>query len=163
MPYIYGQLMRAAVETLGSDPSTSADKFTGRLWYNTADDFFKYTDDSAAVKRVPSDSAATFALTNGMSGSSVTGMVADSTLYTSAIFDCEIIRSTTYFTHQTIRLIYRNSAWELIEGPIIGVLPDNFDDHGITWSVNSSTGQVSISTNSVGTGTLKFKRSFFDV
>lgn len=52
MPYIYGQLLRAAVETLGSDPSTNADKFTGRLWYNTATNLLKYADASNAVKQL---------------------------------------------------------------------------------------------------------------
>lgn len=47
--YVYGQLIRAAVETLGADPSTAADKFTGRLWYNTATNLLKYSDASNAV------------------------------------------------------------------------------------------------------------------
>lgn len=49
MAKIHGQLIRAAVETLGSDPSTTANKFTGRLWYNTATNLVKYTDSSNAV------------------------------------------------------------------------------------------------------------------
>lgn len=52
MPYIYGQLIRAAVETMSSDPSTVADKFTGRLWYNTTTDLLKYTNETNDVKVV---------------------------------------------------------------------------------------------------------------
>lgn len=48
--YVYGQLIRAAVETLGADPSTAADKFTGRLWYNTVTDLLKYADETNVVK-----------------------------------------------------------------------------------------------------------------
>jgi hypothetical protein len=50
MGYVYGQLIRAAVETLGADPSTNADKFTGRLWYNTATNLLKYADASNNIK-----------------------------------------------------------------------------------------------------------------
>lgn len=47
-----GQLKRAAVETLGSDPSTTADKFTGRLWYNTASDALKMADEANVVRTI---------------------------------------------------------------------------------------------------------------
>lgn len=61
--YVYGQLLRAAVETLGADPSTVADKFTGRLWYNTATELLKFTTTGNVVKTVTdTDSAQT--LTN---------------------------------------------------------------------------------------------------
>ncbi len=48
--YVYGQLIRAAVETLSADPSTAADKFTGRLWYNTATNLLKYSNAAGTVK-----------------------------------------------------------------------------------------------------------------
>lgn len=48
---VYGNLERAALELLASDPSTSGDKFTGRLWFNTGTSLFKYWN-AAAVKTI---------------------------------------------------------------------------------------------------------------
>lgn len=74
---IHGQLKRFAVETLGSDPSAAADKFTGRLWYNTADDFVKYTDETGGVHRfVAHDVAET--LTNKSLSDSTTYIIDES-------------------------------------------------------------------------------------
>lgn len=72
--YVYGQLLRAAAETLGADPSTAADKFTGRLWYNTATELLKYTTTAGAIKSLV-DTDSTQTLTNKTYDAEGTGNV----------------------------------------------------------------------------------------
>ena len=76
MARIDGQLKRAAVETLGSDPSTSADKFTGRMRYNTATDLMKFADAAGTVKTF-ADTATAQTLTNKSFSDSTTYFVDD--------------------------------------------------------------------------------------
>lgn len=100
------------------------------------------------------------AITNNMSATDVEGATVDSADHSSALFTFEIIRSTTIFLIQTIMLAYRNGAWELKEGPILG----EGASHGLTWSVTEASGvaQIQIASDASGTGTLKFKRMAFN-
>lgn len=100
------------------------------------------------------------AITNSMPATDVEGASVDSADYSSALFTFEIIRSTTIFLIQTIMLAYRNGAWELKEGPMIG----EGANHGLTWSVTEAGGiaQIQVASDASGTGTLKFKRMAFN-
>ncbi len=111
-----------------------------------------------------------FAISNSMAATDVTGMTVDSDHYYSAIFTCEITRSTNLMIHQTLHLFYRNGAWELQKGQIDGTIPEGsgYEDdpvHGLTWTVTESAGiaQVQVATDTKGAGLIKFKRMAFDV
>lgn len=104
---------------------------------------------------------------NVSSATSISGMGADSSLYSSAIFEVEVDRSTdsvSLFGNQKLALQYKDSAWVLTEGEIFGG-----EDHGVTWSVTESGGIATIqyqSTNMAGSnyaGTIKWKRMTFAV
>lgn len=62
----------------------------------------------------------------------------DNTLYTMVDYIVRIQRGTTIFARQQFTIFYRNGAWELAEGPDIYA---NLD-HGVTFTVNSTTGQI---------------------
>lgn len=125
------------------------------LVVNDDADGFDVMSSSDILEEV-TESDSGFAITDGMSATNVTDMTVDAASYSSAIFTVEVVRSTTIFMHQDIYLQRRNSAWELKEGPLVGT----GDDHGLTWSVSETGGvaQVRIASDSVGSGTLKWKR-----
>ncbi len=52
---VYGNLERAALELLASDPSAAGDKFTGRLWLNTTEVRAKFYNGAALIALLAND------------------------------------------------------------------------------------------------------------
>lgn len=74
---VYGNLERAALDLLASDPSASVDKFLGRAWYNTGTNLAKYWDGTAIRTFVNTDLAQT--LTNKiLSGNTAVTLISGS-------------------------------------------------------------------------------------
>ena len=155
MPKFYGELKRFCAELLSSDPSVSADKFTGRIFFNTVLNLLKVVDANGLVKPIKTDETTSFSITNGMAATDITGMTVDSSKYTSMVFRIAINRSTTIMMFQELILHYRNSAWEIHLGDEIGT----GDDHGLTFTLSgTTTAQVRVASDSSGAGTLRWKQ-----
>lgn len=63
---VYGELIRAACELLGADPSAAVDKFAGRLFYNTVDERAKTFDTSGNLREIGVDRSGVQALSSGV-------------------------------------------------------------------------------------------------
>lgn len=157
--YVYGQLIRAAVETLGADPSTAADKFTGRLWYNTATNLLKYSDASNAVIEFVTP-AATQTLTNKTLTTPIISTISNTgvlTLPTST--DTLVGRDTTdTLTNKTLT---QPLIDEIVAGGFTLVLPNvqsdtlvGLDTPGTLSNKALTSPEISTILNGVGTLTL---------
>jgi hypothetical protein len=99
-------------------------------------------------------------VTDGQAATNLTGETVDGTVYTSAVYQVEIIRGTAYFSSGDLSLHYKNSTWELVLGGMRG------DDTEVTFTVSQtgSTAQLRAALSSgPGSGTIKTKRVLFDV
>lgn len=102
-----------------------------------------------------------YPITDSMSATNVTDMIADGALISSAKFTCEVLRGTTIGLLVDIMVIRINSVWYIHEGQSLGT-----GDHGLTFTLENSAAtiaQVQIAADATGNGTLKFKKVGFDV
>ncbi len=96
------------------------------------------------------------AFTAGQSDTDLTGETVDSAVYTSAVYEFEIIRGTTIFANGRIALQYLNSTWRIADGGYLG------EEHGLTWSLSgTTTAQLRVAANAGSNGTIKFKKVFY--
>lgn len=102
------------------------------------------------------------AVTDGQAATTLTGETVDSSLYTSAVYDFEVIRGTTVFVVGRLSLHYRNSQWYVV------LWSENYDDSGspsgVTFSVTgTTTAQLKAALDvGAGNGTIKLKKHRFD-
>ncbi len=137
--YVYGQLVRAAAETLSADPSVAGDKFTGRLFFNSTTGLLKVIDASAVIKKIRTDETTAQTIVQNAAAANVTGLTIDSALYTSVKIGLEIVRGTTLFFSQNLNLQYMNSAWVIREGDLVGEGDATDSASGLTWSKTGTT------------------------
>lgn len=104
-----------------------------------------------------------FDVTEGTS-SDLTDELYDSALYNQVDITARIIRGTEVFHRQEFSLFFRDSAWELVNGF------DRFSDaaeadHGVTFTVNPSSGQINAAVASDGEGNaeITFKKVVWDL
>lgn len=99
--------------------------------------------------------------TDGQSATNVTGETFDGTVYTSVVYEYEVIRGTTIVSTGRFSLQYKNSTWGVVDGGYEG------DAHGLSWSVSQvgATAQLRIAASSSGggDGTIKLKKHYFKV
>lgn len=111
---------------------------------------------AAAAAETGFDDGATHAVTDGQASTDLTGEILDHTVNTSGIWFFEIIRGTAMFANGWISPQYINGSWRVAIGPYAGEL------HGVTWAINSSTGQLAAALDSgAGNGTIKIKKTAF--
>jgi len=125
------------------------------IW-NTAADALENQSATEYFDRVTAE----YSVTDGQSASSLSGETFDGTVYTSAVFDYEIIRGTTVFTSGRFTLQYLNSTWRLEDGGGEG------SASGVTFSVTQSTtiAQLKAALDvGAGNGTIKLKRHYYAV
>lgn len=96
-----------------------------------------------------------FAGASGQSGANVTGLIFDNSSTESATVEYTV-KTATYFEKGSFNLIWNGSAWSIHQGAISG------DNSGITFDVNTSTGQVTYSSGGE-TSTIKFKATTFNI
>jgi len=137
--YVYGQLIRAAVELLSSDPSTSADKPTGRIIFNTAKQLFKIVNAAGKWLPIRTDETYSQTITQGAAAANLSGCTIDSAQYTSRRIGLEISRGTTLFFNQILTCQYVNSAWRVLEGSLDGEGDESDGTHGLTYSLTGTT------------------------
>lgn len=97
------------------------------------------------------------AITNGQSATNLTGETFDGTVYTSMIYNYEIIQGTTILATGDFSVSYLNGTWVLNQGTGRGTA------HGITLSLTQATsiGQIQAAESGSGNGTIKLKRHPF--
>lgn len=96
-----------------------------------------------------------YTVTNGQTASDLAGQTTDGLAFTSAIYEYEIIRSTTVFSNGRFSLQYLNGVWRLSTGF------DEGDLSGVTFSISqvSTTAQLKAALDSgAGNGTIKISR-----
>lgn len=100
-----------------------------------------------------------FSVTNGQSATNLSGETVDGTVYTSVIYQFEIIQGTTIFASGHFSIQYLNSTWQLIMGDTM----DNGTVNGVTFSLTQATSiaQLQAAESGLGNGTLKLKKSYF--
>lgn len=82
------------------------------------------------------------------SSATLTGLLYSSATYTQVDFVARIIRGTTVFARVQFSIMFRNGAWELAEGESRYLLTA----HGVTFTVDSTTGQVTAAADNSGAG-----------
>ncbi len=103
----------------------------------------------------------THSITDGQSATSLTDVTLDSAVYTSAIYDYEIVRGTTVFSTGRFSLHYRDSTWRLV------MWSENYDDSasasGVTFSLTGTTvAQIQAACDTgAGNGTIQLKKHRF--
>jgi hypothetical protein len=90
------------------------------------------------------------AISNGQTSADVTGLILDSTVYSSAVVWGEITRGTDG-GHITLSVRYINGAWVVKE-----VWANTNLAHGLTWNITAA-GQVQYSSGGEGTGSFKHR------
>jgi hypothetical protein len=106
------------------------------------------------------DSVISFALTDGMSATDITGATYDGGDFSSVIIEFEATRSTTHFEVGKLALRYKNSTWSVSKGESLGDLA------GLTFSVSQvgDVAQLRVATSSgPGTGNIKLRSRRFAV
>lgn len=99
-----------------------------------------------------------FTITDGQAAATLTGETVNSAVYSSAVYQYEIIRGTTVFSTGDFSIHYRNAAWYLIMGQ--ERREDAAPAHGVTFSLSgTTTAQLKAALDSgAGNGTLKLKK-----
>lgn len=95
-------------------------------------------------------------VTDGQSATDLTSETVDGATYSSAIYECEILRGTTVLANGRIALQYVNATWRVVQG---GFLAN--EAHGVTFSVSQTTtvAQLRAALDSgAGNGTIKLSR-----
>ena len=96
-----------------------------------------------------------FDFIDGQAATDLTGETIDGTVYTSRVYEYEVIRGTTILSTGRVSIQYRNSTWMVVDGGYEG------DAHGLSFSVTqaSSVAQVKLGASSSGggNGTIKLK------
>lgn len=117
---VYGEMIRAAFENLAADPSTTVNKFVGRVFLNTTLNLPKFVDVNGLIKPFKTDETTQQTIIQAAAAANITGMTIDSTKYTSKVFGLEISRGTTLFYNTRITLQYINSVWTLRQDDLAG-------------------------------------------
>lgn len=94
-------------------------------------------------------------VTDGQAATNLSGETVDGTLYTSAIYEYEILRGTTVISNGRFSLQYLNSVWRISPGF------DEGDLSGVTFSVTQATtiAQLKAALDvGAGNGTIKTSR-----
>lgn len=154
-----GQLEEAQLENLSSDPSNLPD---ARVWYNTTDKAPKLNIGSS-VFSISLCVYAKHSVTDGQSATNLTGETVDSSVYSSARYEYEIIRGTTVFSSGEFYLHYRNSTWQFVMGS--ENRDDSAADHGVTFSITgTTTAQLRAALDTgAGNGSIKLRRFLYPV
>jgi hypothetical protein len=101
------------------------------------------------------------AFTDGQAATALSGETADGTVYTSVVYEYEIIRGTTVVATGRISMQYKNSVWGVVDGGYEG------DPHGCSFSVaqvgSVGTLRLAASSSGGGDGTIKLKKHYFKV
>jgi hypothetical protein len=84
------------------------------------------------------------------SNSNLSGETTDHTLFTQVDFVARIVRGTTVFASQGFSIFYRNGAWEIALE--LGVQNESAANHGVTFTVDSTTGQINAAVDNSGAG-----------
>lgn len=97
--------------------------------------------------------------TDGQSATNLTGETADGTVYTSVVYEYEVIRGTTIMSTGKLALHYKNSTWGVVDGGYEG------NAHGLSFSVQqtgtSAQLRLAASSSGGGDGTIKLKKHYF--
>lgn len=99
------------------------------------------------------------AITNSQVATNLASETFDGTVYTSVVYNYEIVQGTTIMATGDFSVHYENSTWVYRDGMGRG------DAHGITLSLSQATtiGQLKAAESGLGNGTIKLKRHFFFV
>lgn len=141
---------------LPSDVNLSPLKIFGVNSAGTGVDLFESSEVAALSAQ------ASHAVTDNQAAADLTGETVNSSLYTSRVYDYEIIRGTTVFSTGRLSLHYRSSTWYVCMGE------DRRDDssaaHGVTFSVTgTTTAQLQAALDAgAGNGTIKLKSHKFN-
>lgn len=96
-----------------------------------------------------------FNFTDGQTATALTGETVDGSIYTSRVYEYEVIRGTTIMSTGKLALHYKNNTWGVVDGGYEG------DAHGLTFSVSQAgsvaTLRLAASSSGGGNGTLKLK------
>lgn len=100
-----------------------------------------------------------FTVTNGQSATNLAGEAYDGTVYSSVVYEYEIIQGTTIFGSGSFVLQYLNGTWQLIKRGDF----DNGTPHGVTFSLTQATtiGQLQAAESGLADGTIKLKKHYF--
>lgn len=95
------------------------------------------------------------AFTAGQAATDLTGETADGTVYTSVMYEYEVIRGTTIFANGRFVMQYLNSAWRLVDD---GYAANEV--HGLTFSFTEAAGvfQLRLAVNAGSNGNVKLSR-----
>lgn len=96
------------------------------------------------------------AITNNQSAANLTGETFDGTVWTSLVYNYEIVQGTTIMATGDFSVHYLNGTWVYCEGMGRGTA------HGITFSLSQATtiGQLLAAEGGSGNGTVKLQRKF---
>ena len=108
-------------------------------------------------------SQSTHSVTNGQAATDLSGESFDGAVYSSVVFETEILRGTTVLHTGTISMHYRDSTWRFVQG---GFRSDNAVVNGVTFSITQvgAVGQLKAALDSgAGNGKIKFRKIRFAV
>ncbi len=108
-----------------------------------------------------SSATVTHNVTDGQAATNLTGETVDFALYTTAVYDVEIIRGTTVISNGTLAVQNLNGTGRVIIGPDL-----NLEDHGVTFSVSQASLVVQLRaalSTGPGNGTIKLSRRLISV
>lgn len=94
-----------------------------------------------------------FAFTDGQAATNLTGETYDGAVYTSIVYEYEVIRGTTVFANGRLMLQYLNGTWGVVDDGFSGNL------HGLTFSLTQvgAVAQLRLAASSSGGGNGFFK------
>lgn len=97
------------------------------------------------------------AITNSQAATDLSAEAFDGTVYSSVIFEYEIIQGTTIQATGNFSLHYLNGVWVYCDGLGRG------SAHGVTFSLTQATtiGQIQAAESGLGNGTIKLKKHYF--
>ena len=98
------------------------------------------------------------AVTDGQAATNLLGETLDLSVYSSCVYDCEIIRGTTVIANGSLAIQSVNGTGRVVVG---GFICD--EDHGVTFSVSqvSTTVQLKAALDTgAGSGTIKLTRKY---
>lgn len=97
------------------------------------------------------------AVTSGQAATNLTAQTFDGTVYTSVVYNYEIVQGTTIMATGDFSVSYLNGTWVYSDGMSRGTA------HGITFSLSQATtiGQLKAAELGLGNGTIKLKKHYF--
>jgi hypothetical protein len=101
-----------------------------------------------------------FSITAGQAATTMTGQTVDSTVYSSRIYEYEVLRGTTIIGNGRFTMQDLNGTWRLLTGDY-----EAAEVHGLTFSISQATtiGTLQVAANAGSNGTVKISSRLIPV